>query len=374
MTSALEDIIEETLGEMNTIMHMQKEILHVGVNAHDALLHNTEENRQHFNAHVQDASHAVAEALAAPYELIKERLLVQAAAEEWRQVKNIGEKLLARASPGREARNKQTLDRLIAHVDRASTLLYAADDISHGEIAAGEMVALQVRKRMEMLVAGELSHRVSLDTHDEAGRMGQAFNAMAEQIEHSQAALAELSVRDSLTGLYNRREFERHLNEEVDRSTRYKRPLAMLMLNIDHFEVINDTYGHPIGDEVLRDVAAFLSGTVRPVDRVARYGGEEFAVLLPETDAKSAFILATRLCELVQAHSIQLPQNQQVMLTVSIGLATYPCNAQSAEELIFTADQALYTAKSAGRNRVARYTRLTVPAGETTDVTQSVNA
>lgn len=164
--------------------------------------------------------------------------------------------------------------------------------------------------------------------------------------------ILELSTHDSLTGLCNRREFERWLKEEAERSRRFGRPFALLMLDIDHFKVVNDTYGHPAGDEALRAVAALLSGEVRSVDTVARYGGEEFAILMPETGGSGGLTMAERIRVSIASQAITVAQGQAVNLTVSIGVAAFPEAAGSEKELVAAADGALYAAKSAGRNRV----------------------
>ncbi len=209
----------------------------------------------------------------------------------------------------------------------------------------------------DRLGTGDLSHRVSLATQDELGHLGGTLNAMAEKLANSQKALEDLSAHDGLTGLYNYREFHRRLTEEVQRSLRYDHPFSLLILDIDDFKAVNDTYGHLAGDEALRGLAALIRRAVRPVDEVARYGGEEFAILLPETPGPGAFATAERIRDIIATHPIAISPGQTVGLTVSIGVAIYPQDAQSEEKLIGAADQALYTAKNGGRNRVCRWAR-----------------
>jgi len=190
---------------------------------------------------------------------------------------------------------------------------------------------------------------------DELAQLGRTFNAMADKLARSQAMLRELSTHDSLTGLANYREFHRHLAEEAERSQRYGRSFSLLMLDIDHFKTINDTFGHLAGDKALRALAALIRGEVRPTDLVARYGGEEFALVLPETAGPGALTLAERLRVRVAGHAVALTADQTISLTVSIGLASYPEDKDSVQTLVSAADQALYIAKSAGRNRVCRW-------------------
>jgi diguanylate cyclase (GGDEF)-like protein len=205
--------------------------------------------------------------------------------------------------------------------------------------------------------AGDLSRRVSLARGDELGHLGGTFNAMAEKLAKSQKALEELSALDGLTGLYNYREFHRRLAEEVQRSLRYGHPFSLMILDIDDFKAVNDTYGHLAGDEVLRGFAALIRREVRPVDEVARYGGEEFAILLPETPAPGAFAMAERIRGIIAARPIAIAPERAVALTVSIGVATYPQDADTEEKLLGAADRALYAAKNGGRNRVCQWAR-----------------
>ena len=172
-------------------------------------------------------------------------------------------------------------------------------------------------------------------------------------------ALSELAIRDELTGLYNRRELNRLLAEEANRSQRFGRPTALVMLDIDHFKVVNDTYGHQVGDEVLRWIGQMLREHVRSVDRPARYGGEEFTIILPETPGDEAFAVAERLRQGVAAHPFTLSQDDgpalRIPITISLGVAELPSDADVEEALIEMADQALYEAKRRGRNCTVQY-------------------
>ena len=143
-----------------------------------------------------------------------------------------------------------------------------------------------------------------------------------------------LSIRDPLTGLYNHREFFRLLGEEVERARRYGHPLSMLILDLDHFKRINDTYGHPIGDNALRTVAMRIREHLRHVDMAARYGGEEFSLLLPETTIVEAYDVAERLRQAIAAQPVTLFEEQAIFLTTSIGAATFPWYADSGDSLV----------------------------------------
>jgi len=163
----------------------------------------------------------------------------------------------------------------------------------------------------------------------------------------------ELSRKDGLTELYNHRYFHQLLETEVSRAERYTRNVNLIMLDIDYFKQYNDAHGHPAGDMALRKLSHVLKRCVRACDYVARYGGEEFAIIVPEIDVASARGMAERIRRLVDETEFE---GEEVMplgrLTVSLGVAAFPINAASKEELVERADQALYAAKAASRNCV----------------------
>jgi two-component system, cell cycle response regulator len=200
--------------------------------------------------------------------------------------------------------------------------------------------------------AGELGFRLLPRGRDEIGQLKSTFNTMAAALEEHQRSLRELSVRDQLTGLYNHREFFRLLGEELERSRRYGHPLALLMLDLDYFKRVNDTYGHLAGDQVLRQLPELIRGQLRVSDLPCRYGGEEFGLILPETGREAALEVAERIRAVVARDPIELAEGGQLRISVSIGVATYPQLAADEERLVAAADLALYQAKRSGRNRV----------------------
>jgi two-component system cell cycle response regulator len=165
--------------------------------------------------------------------------------------------------------------------------------------------------------------------------------------------LEALATTDPLTRVLNRRALLDRLTAEVDRARRFDSPLTLLLLDVDHFKLINDTAGHLAGDAVLRQLGALLEDAVRKVDVVARYGGEEFVVILPETAADGGIIFAERLRERIQTQSYDVGADEPVHLTASIGVATFPSpRVVTTEDFFARADEALYRAKSGGRNQV----------------------
>ena len=167
--------------------------------------------------------------------------------------------------------------------------------------------------------------------------------------------LAEsLSLSDPLTGLANRRQLAQDLTLEIERAARYHRPLSFLMIDIDHFKSVNDTFGHAVGDAVLVEVASVLSEQMRLGDSIYRYGGEEFAVLARETDAGGARSVAERLRRVVEDRYATLAEGD-VAVTISVGIAELGETAEEPDRMVAGADEALYAAKRGGRNRVEVY-------------------
>ena len=160
-----------------------------------------------------------------------------------------------------------------------------------------------------------------------------------------------LSIIDGLTDLYNHRHFHELLTQEVARAVRYEHPLSLLMIDIDDFKRFNDSFGHPAGDKALQGIARLFRENCRRVDYICRYGGEEFAVITPETSGKNAIHLARRLVSKVREMKIPIYESTiEEGLTISIGLAGYPTDAKTKEELILKADKYLLEAKKAGKD------------------------
>ena len=390
---AFEAAAQEAVGEMHPVMRLQKTILRAAMPPNDYLIHGHPEERVRFLQWSRRVDRAFQEALAAPLALKEKRVLIQAAWEEWRRARDIAQGLLALSDPVGNPAAAREMERFDACIDRAVDILERVHVLALREIEQHLALAHTIARKVSFLVAvvlgvglgialvsgvllarsvlrplrrleqgadrigeGDLAYRVPLAPKDELGRLAQTFNAMAEKLEKIQAALEDQAVRDSLTGLYNRREFYRRIQEELERARRYRRSFALLMLDIDDFKAINDTYGHPAGDEVLRAVASMIDVEIRPGDSAARYGGDEIAIILPETSASGAMALAERLREFVSSLAVCMsaPPRRVLRLTVSIGVAVFPEDARSVDALIAAVDRALYAAKEGGRNRVCR--------------------
>ncbi len=166
--------------------------------------------------------------------------------------------------------------------------------------------------------------------------------------------LEELAALDALTGLFNRRRFLEIMEQATAEALRYEHPLSLILADIDYFKRVNDTYGHPMGDQVLKKVAAVLSFDARETDRICRYGGEEFAAIMPHTDKKGSILLAERFRKRINRQKFT-SQGREFSVTLSFGICTLPAFTREKEDLINRADQALYHAKENGRDRVAHY-------------------
>lgn len=178
------------------------------------------------------------------------------------------------------------------------------------------------------------------------------IGSLALENAHLFSRVQELSITDTLTGLYTHRFFQERLNEEILRAGRYHLDLGFLLLDVDHFKKINDTYGHQVGDEVLKTVAKFIRQKVRTSDLLARYGGEEFAILLLQSGYQTSLLIAERMRQAIAENPFTIPGDKMISITVSIGVSAFPEEATTTSQLIRLADQRLYQAKSAGRNRV----------------------
>jgi two-component system cell cycle response regulator len=228
-------------------------------------------------------------------------------------------------------------------------------DAIHRAIETGQT---QVVEYKIAVLAGDehwFEGRIALMEKDDAGQSKVVFIAVeiSERVRLYQE-VQRLAIHDPLTGCFNRRHFLILTSQELDRSLRYKRPLSLLMLDIDHFKDFNDSYGHPIGDQILCALVDICQSQMRNVDIVGRYGGEEFLILVPETSIEGARKMAERLRTKIEKTKVDTPAGI-LSLTISVGVASIETELeqeQTVDSLIKRADQAVYAAKAAGRNCV----------------------
>ena len=217
----------------------------------------------------------------------------------------------------------------------------------------------------ERVQKGDLEFQVELRARDEIGKFAATFNRMIVSLRESRKRLIEQSTLDVLTGLCNHTYFHERLSAEVERANRYSRPLCLLILDIDRFKTVNDSYGYLIGDSVLKQFAEVLRQSLRSIDVAARYGGDEFAVILLESSKEEGQLAAERIRDQVAAHSFYAvgwdelqaarAPSERLQLTASIGFATFPDDHSSADGIVMAADIALCHARQLGRNSVSSY-------------------
>lgn len=206
----------------------------------------------------------------------------------------------------------------------------------------------------EIISKNDMAKRVSLKTRIlEVKNIENYFNKMLESIQDYYEKLQDLSDRDYLTGLYNRRKFEEFLKYEIKRSLRHRHQFTILMIDLDNFKYINDTYGHASGDLVLKEVTDIFAQNLRNADILARLGGDEFAVILPETPYENGYAVVEKLRKALESTPISL-MFDQISLTASFGIAEYPDQGENIESLLTGSDLAMYKAKRSGKNTIAR--------------------
>ncbi len=198
---------------------------------------------------------------------------------------------------------------------------------------------------------GDLTQEIPVISNDQIGYLTKVFNRMIRTVRESRSRLETLSVTDELTGLLNRRALTARFRTEVERAIRFKDPLSVLMIDLDGFKAFNDRFGHLEGDAVLRHVGQFLSGCLRSIDIAARYGGEEFLVLLPCTERHAAAGLAERLRSTFGRMDQEFGETA-AKVTFSVGVAGFPQDGRTVDDLVQAADAALYHAKDLGRDQV----------------------
>jgi diguanylate cyclase (GGDEF)-like protein len=242
-----------------------------------------------------------------------------------------------------EARVLETGEPCEAQVDGAAALSHPLrrEDEAQGRVSG----VVSVARRQQAFTSAE---RELFDYLAEQAAVSIENVGLHETVERQ-------AVTDELTGLFNRRRFQEAMASEVERSKRFGQPLGLVLLDLDDFKAVNDTYGHQQGDLVLREVARVLRETSREIDEPARYGGEELAVVLPGTDLEGAYNLAERVRAGIEELELPLLEGDGLLqVTASFGVATLPGSADDMRGLVAAADEALYRAKRAGKNRTVR--------------------
>ncbi len=239
---------------------------------------------------------------------------------------------------------KQNKNSRFVPVIMVTALNEIEDKIKGIEAGADDFITKPFNK-LELLARVKSLLRIKT-LHDE-------LQEKVKQLEQAQERLRELAVTDGLTKLHNYRYFREYLDRELLRAERHDTKVSVLMLDIDYFKHYNDTQGHLAGDEVLRSIAGLMRENIRSIDFAARYGGEEFVIVLSQTDAESARVVAEKIRLLVEEYPFTHEESQpNGKITISMGIASFPDDGKKAEKVVNTADQRLYQAKAAGRNQI----------------------
>ena len=242
---------------------------------------------------------------------------------------------------------EEAIDSLVDTVAEKSVEILSFFEIDPGEIKPFSLLLHE---------ANEELRRINLSYEQlvmQAKQDRQKAEEMAVELQAANAKLRELAFRDGLTGLYNYRYFQELMDRELSRAVRYQLPLSLMFFDIDHFKIVNDTYGHPAGDEALCSLAKLVKTTMRTSDIFVRYGGEEFAVVLPMTAQAGCMVFAERLRRRIEDMEMVIG-GIVIKITISIGVTTHEPRMRSMDksQMIMAADSAMYQAKQNGRNRV----------------------
>ena len=245
-------------------------------------------------------------------------------------------------------KSPEEIQGLIDLVANRSIEIFSVFEIDSAEMKPYSQILQEANEELGKL---NLSYEQVLIKYKESKDRAEA---LASQLKVTNDKLRSIAQRDGLTGLYNHRYFQEVLDKELSRAMRYRRAFSLVLFDLDHFKKINDTYGHRVGDIVLKEISAVVMENVRTNDVVARYGGEEFAIIAPETDLKGAAVLADRLRRAVEQMQIQA-DSVTVQATISVGAATYLPSTEGTTKtkLLDAADAAMYQAKNNGRNQLS---------------------
>ena len=244
--------------------------------------------------------------------------------------------------------NEEDLESIIDSVANKSVEILSFFEIDSGSMKPFSQILQEANEELGKL---NLSYEQLIVELKQAKEKAEKY---ALELKEVNERLRELALRDGLTGLYNHRYFQELLGNEMSRADRYKKPFSLIMLDLDHFKKINDEYGHPIGDIVLKEVSKEINNTLRESDIAARYGGEEFAVVLPETDLKGAALAAERIRKAVEHLEIEA-NGRRIDATISVGATCYHISVgnKNKSEVLTAADSALYNSKNTGRNKIS---------------------
>lgn len=386
LTHTIEEAIEESTMESQPLLELIQAVQESYLEGHDYLIYGTKSELAEYRSTARRTDLAFESAMKAPFEDEKEKELVRKAFIKWRVANNLTLSHSPGEDPGIKLMHMRKID---DQMDEIQTSLNRAlertqvemDEIKAGAFALKKMFTISIfilgvlaiicimllwrwlvhsitgplkelANNVNAVGTGEVVPETNVAGDDELGRLVRAVNDMSARVSENTTSLKELAERDELTGLFNNRALMGLLEDEIARSSRYGHTFSFILLDIDHFKDINDTYGHAAGDDVICQLATLITESIREVDKAARYGGDEIAVILPETDGTKALAMAERVRLGVSSQHVMLPGGEMLRIEISIGMAEYPGKKESIRDLLLAADNALYEAKRKGRNRV----------------------
>ena len=386
LTRTIEEAMEESTHEARPLLELLQAVQQSDLEGHDYLTYGTRLELAEYKASVEKTDNTFEAVIKAPFADQKEKEWVRQAFIKWRISSNLTLSYATDDDPASKLKNMRKIDTLMSEVEKPLSLAFkraqeemhelkekalALKNMFNGFLLLSNILAItgiillwrwlvqsitaplkELTINVRSVGTGETVIETQSTGDDELGRLIRAINDMSARVSESTSNLKELTEHDELTGLYNSRALMRLLNDEIARSRRYGHTFSFIILDVDHFKNINDTYGHVAGDETLRQLAALITDSIREVDRAARYGGDEIAIILPVTEDTMALSIAERIRLSVSSQHVMLPGGEMVKIEISIGMAEYPGQKESAKDLISAADDALYEAKRKGRNRV----------------------
>jgi len=386
---AVEEILVDPIADIDKSMRLQGLLFKAEMPANDYLVHGRKSERVEFEKLDRQVEDMFDTILLSKGLKKDQRDYVNQAYKHWKNARGLSRKILSLHTPVGNRAAANAMERMDSEFRNANLLMEKVHTIAQKELKKGTGLVAQVKSNLNQTIVlafifgllaiailvfllaqsvlqpverleqgvraiadGDYAKRVEVRSKDEFGSLANAFNNMAARLATAYSNLEQLSLRDGLTGILNRRALEDALASESARAMRFGEKYSLLMFDIDHFKRVNDDHGHLFGDDVLIALTAAVDKQIRPVDQFGRYGGEEFVVIMPETDNKAAAKSAERLRKKIEMMKLKDEQGNTVPVSASFGVASFPGEADSANELLELADKRLYFAKDSGRNKV----------------------
>lgn len=380
-------MVNDVFPAMHNVMLLQLLLSQAAMPPNDHLIHKTPSEHATYKVQTERIQQRFQHTLSLPHLTKKELAIVLQAQREWDTAQHTGNSILALPGASKTAQADKLMQRYDAEINTAiNTLSVMHDILLKKALQRYDKTHLAVRNNQQFILAssliglaililgayfllgrifgslrllqrgviafskGAFEHRIPTDIPAELSEIANGLNHMAEQLGKSYHQLTLYSYRDSLTGCLNKRKLAEDIQHECARSQRSDAPFSVLLLDLDLFKQVNDTYGHLIGDKILKQFALQISRELRKQDTLYRFGGEEFVALLPQTNGDGARSTAERIRRRIGDGKFQSDGGQYIPITASIGYATWPVDGREPDELLAVADEGLYIAKQEGRN------------------------